>query len=449
MAKKTKEVNKTEKFIFSMLDLKSFEPTLSIEREVRGSQYVSWGDNNRYPQYLWDTYSNCTTLQSILNGSMDFTFGDGIEIMGLSSDFKYINSHGDSIQTVVQKLITDFWVFGGYAFQVIYNRFHIPIEIIYMDFIKLRTDKYGNEIYLCDSWGRYGSNTSHIKYNKFDPSKRDELNQIFYYKGTKTRGVYPVPDYSAALVSAEIQIEIGKFHYNTILNNFNVNGILNIPTSRGVTDDEKAAISRAIDNKFSGSENAGTLMINWSDGENGVTFERLNDDQFDKKYEALSISTTDNLFNSLRAHPQLFGMQVPSGFANIEYEQAYKLYNRTAIKPKQNSIIESLKQVLGSSVDIEFLPFTMSDGSDINVSDIPSQILDDLTQNERRNLVGFEAIDNIEADNITLAEKIGLGGVQAIQNLIINSDIPEDSKVGAFEVIFGISKEDTLKLIGQ
>jgi len=45
---------------------------------VTGKGYVYWGDDNKYPSYIYDLYTRSALLQSILNGCADYTIGDGV-----------------------------------------------------------------------------------------------------------------------------------------------------------------------------------------------------------------------------------------------------------------------------------------------------------------------------------------------------------------------------------
>ena len=51
---------------------------LPTEEEARNKGFVTWGTDNKYPNYLWDLYLNCATLQSIINGTADFIVGNDV-----------------------------------------------------------------------------------------------------------------------------------------------------------------------------------------------------------------------------------------------------------------------------------------------------------------------------------------------------------------------------------
>lgn len=356
--------NKEKKKIqLGVFDLPSYAPQEVKQELFKGKSWYTYGEDNKYPQYVYNTYSNCATLQSIINGSAEYTFGDGIKINGqLPMSFKDENVDGDTLEDVIQKLILDLWIFGGFAVQVQYNQLGGITELIYVDFRYVRTDKKANNIFYYDKWGEHGQGTKAIYFPCFDPEKgKEDGSQIFYYKGKGTRGVYPLPEYEASLISAETQIEINEFHYNSIINNFMVNGILSFNNAGNVEDDIKDRTEEDINNKFSGTKNAARLMVVWNEGkEKGLEFTRITDDNFDKKFQQLSEDVRQNIFISLRAMPVLFGLPNITGFADQDYESAFRFYNRTAIKPKQKEVTRVLDKILGKGI-ITIKPFTFGD----------------------------------------------------------------------------------------
>ena len=68
------------------------KPTESV---IRGQEYVSWGDNNQYPMYINGLYESVPTLQTLINGTADYTIGDGLEVQNtLTINIDKINRKG-------------------------------------------------------------------------------------------------------------------------------------------------------------------------------------------------------------------------------------------------------------------------------------------------------------------------------------------------------------------
>lgn len=351
-----KNSNKKSKINLSSISQSIYNPVSSYEYKTSNG-YYRWGSDNKYPYYLYDLYLECATLQSIINGSVDFTMGNGI--INNTNMFIEENQAGDTLVDIIFKIILDRWIFGGFALQVSYDSFHNISEISYIDFRKLRIDEKLKKVWYCNEHISLSqSSNSYQEYDFFDPSNTESYVQIYYYKGNKTRSIYPIPDWNAAITSAETQLEIQKFHYNTIKNNFMVNGILHIAGDEP-SSDEKNLVEQMINDKFSGTDNAARLMLVWGNGVD-VEFTRLQDDNFDDKYNTLSDDTRQNLFISLSANPILFGMPVSSGFTDVDYESAFNLYNRTRIIPIQNEIVRVFDKITSQENSIQFKPFNIN-----------------------------------------------------------------------------------------
>ncbi|MCD8030845.1 MAG: phage portal protein [Bacteroides sp.] len=349
-----KNKNKAQKIALSILERKTYVPVDSTEYYSSGKDYVSWGNDNRYPSYLWDSYMQCSTLQSVINGCSDFTFGNGIENQtGIVQE----NEFGDTIADIVDKIILDRWIFGGFAIQVKYNILGTIIGLSYIDMRKCRVSTCGKWVFVHDKWYGWGTNR-YNRFHSFNPGTGAENGvQIFFYRGAKTRGVYPVPDYSASLISAEIQTKIQQFNYNELDNNFAGTGVINF--NNGVPEEEvQEKIEKKMNHKFAGFNNAGRFLVSFNDSkENEMTICRLDTDDLPERYSQTYETSRADIFISLRAHPQLFGMTVNTGFANIEYVDAFNLLNETHIKKKQEEIRRVFAKIFSREDAIVFKPF--------------------------------------------------------------------------------------------
>ena len=50
-----------------------------VEKQNSGKPYLNYGNNNQFPQYLWELYLKSAILQSIINGSADYVMGSNIQ----------------------------------------------------------------------------------------------------------------------------------------------------------------------------------------------------------------------------------------------------------------------------------------------------------------------------------------------------------------------------------
>lgn len=333
-----------------------------VEKENTGKPYLNYGVDNRFPNYLWELYMRSALLQSIVNGTADYAGGNGIiysqdaNVQRLAED---ANKDGETLEDIIKKLLIDYLVFGGFAFQVIYNKLGEINEIYWLDFRNCRRSKDGSKIYYSDDWIKHSND--YITYDIFNPEKKKK-SQVFYFKGHISRGIYPVPRYNGALSAIETSTEISKFHLNSILNNFSGNFIVNFNNGQP-SQDVQEAIERKIKAKFSGADNAGKFLVSFNDSkENSVSVERIQDDNFDKKYESLRTDTYKEIFISFRAIPQLFGYSLEgTAFNKQEFQEAYDLYNRTCVKPIQKDIERTFNKVFGVDDSLKIIPFSLEE----------------------------------------------------------------------------------------
>lgn len=332
----------------------------NVEKEISGVDFLAWGTDNRYSDYLFSLYTDCATLQSIVNGTVDFVCGN--EISCNSPRFeKIVNKNGETINDIIQRISTDYLIFGGFALQVIRNANGEISELYWIDFTKIRSDKKNEVFFYSEDWCKSYGRVKYIKYPKFNPDDSNPTS-IFYYKGNKTRGTYPVPIYNAAISSCELEKKINQFHLSEINNNFLTSKIINF--NSGVPDDDlKNEIERNLNEKFSGSENAGRLLISFnSNKDSETTVADIPQDEFAERYDALQKRCREQIFTAFRATPNLFGLMTETtGFNEQEFFEAFKLYNRTAVRPIQQVIVKSFDKILGFEGSITITPFNLED----------------------------------------------------------------------------------------
>lgn len=328
----------------------------SDEVKMRNKEYINWGSDNKYPCYLWDLYTNAATLQSIINGTSDFICGNDV-IINVERFKSKINNNGDTILDIVRKITMDKLIFGGYALQIIRAYDGSVSELYALDLMKLRTDEKTENFYYSNDWTVWSPKI--IQLPKFDPNKV-QSSSVFYNKGSITRGVYPIPVYGAAIISCELEKAINEFHLNSINNGFMSSAIINFNNGQP-NDEQKAEIEKLINEKFSGYQNASRILISYNDSdENKTTIERLDGDDFDSKYEALSTRTREQIFTAFRANSVLFGINYSSGFNENEFNEAFKLYNRTVVYPIQKEIVNSFDKIFNMDGSITIMPFNLT-----------------------------------------------------------------------------------------
>ena len=307
-------------------------------KKLWGKDYYSYGADDKYPQFLWDMYCNCPTHQSIIDGKVNYCLGGGIDF----PEGAQLNNEADTIEDIMERVILDFVVYGGFSLQIIYNRAGKISEIYYIDFANIRTnDKYSKFYYI-----REGEEP--IEYEAYNPTARNKTSQIYYVSNRTTRSIYPIPEYTAASNSILTEQEIQNFHLNSIRNGFSVGAIINFNNGQP-SDEEKEEIENGLKKKYTGSNNANKFITVYNDSaDQAATVTNLNGNDFDCRYNALAKSVQREIFVAHRVtSPTLFGI-IPenTGFSKNEYQEAFEIFQLTVVNPMRRFIERAMNRVL-------------------------------------------------------------------------------------------------------
>jgi hypothetical protein len=343
------------------------------EKRLPGKDFVEWGDRNAYPDYLLDLYNNVATLKSIIDGCVDYIAGDDVTILPLRNGMEGVmNGKGDTIVEQVRDIAKDYEMYGGFALQVVRGRDGRPSEVYYLDMRYLRMNKECDVFYYCEDWARKGKKGV-IVYPKFMPSldwlkltdeeRNRHASSILFVKDIRTQ-TYPSPKYAASVKSCEIERCVDDFHLNSINNGFYGSAVINF--NNGVPSPEiQQEIEDDFNEKFAGHQNAGRIAFAWNNSKaNAISIDQMQVSDFGDKYQSLEKSARQRIFTAFKANPNLFGIPTESlGFSSEEYESAFRLFNRTQIRPIQRKIADAYDKIYGQKGVLTIVPFSMDEES--------------------------------------------------------------------------------------
>lgn len=352
---------------------------LPVEKFVSTKDLMEWGTRNSYPDYLLDLYNNVPTLRAIINGNIDFITGDDVSILPLTQHLQngIMNNRGDHIREQIKDISKDYEIYGGFALQIIRNLIGEVAEVYYIDMRFLRSNKEGNVFYYCEDWSKsvrkdvivYPAFMPNLNWDALDDEARNRnASSILYVKNIHTQ-VYPAPLYAASIKACEIERLIDDFHLADINNHFVSSAIINF--NNGIPDDEvKEQIEREFTEKFCGASNGGRTAFSWNPNKESATdIVEFEVKDFGERYKTLSDHSRQQIFTAFRANPNLFGIPTEgNGFANEQYAESFKLYNRTQIKPVQRMIADAYDKIYGQPKVLTIVPFSMDGESEGNVN---------------------------------------------------------------------------------
>ncbi len=336
-------------------------------KEVSGKQWIEYGDDNNYFQYLIDRYNGSPTNNAIINGVIDMIFGKGLAATDAAQKpDEYAMMMSLFTKNCVKKVVSDFKMMGNAAFQVIYNQDHskivgvehIPVETLRAE--RANEDGFIPAYYYAKDWNRVAQRKEvPVRIEAFGMSKAGI--EILYIKPYKAGYYYYAPtDYQGSLPYAELEEEVANYHISNIKNGLAPSMLINFNNGTP-TEEEQTLIEARIADKFSGSSNAGRFILAFNDNkELAATIEPVQLSDASEQYQFLSSECTQKIMVGHRVtSPMLLGIKDNSGLGNNadELKTASILFDNVVIRPLQEIILDAIEQVLsynGASLNIYF-----------------------------------------------------------------------------------------------
>jgi hypothetical protein len=323
---------------------------------VQGKDWVQYGDDNNYFQYLIDRYNGSPTNNALINGVVDFIYGKGLDATDSArKPSEYAAMKGLFNKDCVKKLVADYKMMGQCAIQIIYSQDHNTIvEIEHIPIESLRAEKCNEEgeiegYYYAKDWAAVSQRReTPVRIPAFGTSR--EGLEVLYIKPYRAGFYYYSPvDYQGGLPYAELEEEIANFHINNIQNGLNPSMLINF--NNGVpSEEERRQIEMQIANKFSGTNNAGKFILAFNDNaESKATLETVQLSDAHNQYQFLSNEAMQKLMVAHRiTSPMLMGIKDQSGLGNNadELKTASILFENIVIKPMQETLLDGFEKIL-------------------------------------------------------------------------------------------------------
>jgi len=323
--------------------------------ETRGKDWVSYGSDNNYYQYLIDRYNGSPTNNAIINGISEMIYGKGLDATDSNrKPEQYAQMRTIFNKDCVRKLAYDLKLMGSCAIQVIYSKDrskivqveHLPVETIRVE--KCNDDGDVDGYYYFKDWSKIRPSDEPQRIAAFG-SSRDAI-EILIVKPYRAGFYYYSPvDYQGGLQYSELEEEISNYHLNNIMNGLAPSMLINF--NNGIPNpEERQLIEQKIQHKFAGTSNSGKFILSFNDSaEAGSTIEPVQLSDAHQQYQFLSDESSKKIMVSHRVvSPMLLGIKDNSGLGNNadEIKTASTLMDNTVIRPFQTLLIDSFDKIL-------------------------------------------------------------------------------------------------------
>ena len=413
---------------------------------------------NRYPDYLLDLYNSSANHHAIINGKTDYIYGNGFVIDGaginlereaLINDFVTKPNADETLNAILAKCVLDFEIYNGFALEVIYNKTYEKIVAIHhAEFKQYRKAKDGDFYYYSEDWKKGQPVTETIQafdYNK--PSGK----QLLYVKAYHPMGqAYPLPGYLGCIPYIEVDREIANYQLNAIKNNFQAGKLINFYNGQPSAE-EQSDIEQKFQDKFTGTDNANSFILNFSDSkEQGSSIENLDGNDFADRYNILEKTTQQNIFTGHRVTSgELFGVKEEGIFSTRnQLRDAYELFQNTYVNNRQTQVLavfNGLLEVQGFAGRLDIL-----DTEPLGVGFSEQVRASVMTEDEIRLEMGLSVEDQAEetvdtkTKDAQAALKGSVGGVGGIITLLQNVStgvVPVESAIAVLVELYGFTED--------
>lgn len=345
--------------------------------ESKNKEFVEYGEDNNYFQYLIDRFLYSNTNHAIITGVANMIYGKGLDA---TDSNRKPNEYAQMMSIVkkdcLRKVSLERKLLGMAAMQVIYLNGKVK-SVEHFPMHTLRAEKCNDkgEIeawYYHPDWSKYkkGDELKRIPAFKFGNGKEVELYVIKPY--VSGYHYYTPIDYSGALPYAKLEEEVSDYLINDVMNGFSGTKVINF--NNNIPPEEKRQeVASEVKRKLTGSKGDKVIVSFNASADNKTTVDDIPLNDAPEHYQYLSTECFEKLIVGHRVtSPMLLGIRdTGGGLSNNadEIETATRLFDNIVIRPYQLEIIEAIDEILavnGIALNLYFKTIQPLDFIDVN-----------------------------------------------------------------------------------
>ena len=317
--------------------IKFADVKLPMMVELPGKGYVQFGEDNLYPNQLLEKLNKSSKHNGIVLGKVNYIIGNGISYKDESAK-ELVPNKNETINDLLKKFSTDIEIFGGVYIELHYNALGNVGAVYHIPYHKVRTNKDNTQYFIKD-WTQ-STRTQPEIVAAYNPAVKEGKQILFYKEYRPGLETYSYPNYIGALNWIEVDIELSKYHLSTIKNGMFSSKLINFNEGKP-SPEEQQVVETKFKKKFTGSENAGGIVLSFSDDPaKAPTVLDLSNTDLDKHFDILNKTTEQQIFAGHQiTSPILFGIKTEGQLGGrSEMRDAYEIFKNTYVNDKQRSL---------------------------------------------------------------------------------------------------------------
>jgi hypothetical protein len=360
---------------FHILNLSAYNsPTIT---ESKNKDFVEYGEDNNYFQYLIDRFLYSNTNHAIITGVANMIYGKGLDA---TDSNRKPNEYAQMVSIVkkdcLRKVALERKLLGMAAMQIIYLNGKVK-SVEHFPMHTLRAEKCNDkgEIeawFYHHDWANYRKGDKLLRIPAFGFGNGKEV-EIYIIKPYISGYHYYTPiDYSGALPYAMLEQEISDYLINDVMNGFSGTKVINF-NNNIPTEEKRQEVANDVKRKLTGSKGDKVIVSFNASAENKTTVDDIPLNDAPAHYEYLAKECFEKLIVGHRVtSPMLLGIRdTGGGLGNNadEIETATRLFDNIVIRPYQLEIIEAIDEILsinGIALNLYFKTIQPLDFIDVN-----------------------------------------------------------------------------------
>ena len=408
--------------------------------ELKNKDWVQYGVDNDYFNYIIDVNNNSTTCRAITIGISNMIYGKGLAAHDADKrPEQYAQMMSLFKKSDLRKFINDYKVLGMAAFQLVYQDGRVK-EVHHFPMETLRAEKCNDEgeiegWYYSNNWGNLKPTEKPERIPAFGFGKANGVEMYVLKPYEAGKYYYSSPDWSSAMPYAVLEDEIGDYLINDCINGFSGTKVVNF--NNGVPDPEKMqSIKSDVLQKLTGSRGEKVIVAFNNNSESKTTIDDIPLNDAPRHYEYLADECFRKLIVGHRVtSPMLLGIREGNdGLGNNaeEIKNATQLFDNIVIQCFQDQVIECIDAILSVNdiaLDLYFKTLKPLDFSDIDI--VNEEIIEEETGYELSKTCcssdSEEELTEEESENILghLAES----GEQMSEEYVFVDEIDEEEDI--------------------
>lgn len=421
---------------------------------VSKKENIDWvlnGVNHSYPLFL-ASLSSPMNSAAIQTKSQMYS-GEGIQIdeaninkTEIENWFKQIN-----ISQAINYLAKDIATFGYGFLQIQYSKAKKVVGINHIDATTVAVSKSNEYYYVSDNWAECERKEEYFpkEYPAFNSENIKAGSQILMVKPFYSPNsiYYPKPDYASGIDYIALESDIVNFWNNYISRGMFPSVMMTFLRGRNPADKniENKFIQR-LNEVYSGKDRQHTLVNFVDDMSEKPDINSFPITDLDKQFTILKEILSENISTAHRiTNKGLFGISTAGSLGQRnELEQAYEILLNNVIYPVQIEIENSIKNII--AINYGEVELSILDSNPISFQFDEASLVNILTKDELRAKIGYEPITDNNSSQPSLAEVIGVGGMQSLTS-ILTSPLSEEQKLGILVNAFNLELDKAKEMI--